>query len=276
MSKILKKILKGVLRDEELELVAGGYDLIGDIAVLRISDELPGDKKRMVGSLLLKHIPSIKSVWNQVKPVSGEFRLRGLEHLAGEKRSSTVHREHGCLFKVDILKAYFSPRLSTERQRVASLVKEGEVVHNMFAGVCPFSITIAKKRDRVYVYSSEINPSAYDLMVENIVLNHVEKKVIPLLGDALQHSEALSGVVGRVLMPLPEKALEALPVVTNEVKAGGFVHVYLHLECGKKECVGKAIRLVKNRVPGLKPVHARVVREVAPKTYQVVVDAVKL
>jgi tRNA (guanine37-N1)-methyltransferase len=146
----------------------------------------------------------------------------------------------------------------------------------MFAGVCPFSILIAKRKSKVYVYSSEINPDAYDLMVENIVLNRVENKVIPLLGDAILHSKELTGVVDRVLMPLPEKALEALPIAYKEVKDGGVVHVYLHLECEKKICIETAMKLVSSRVSGLKPSYGRIVREVAPRVYQVVVDAVKL
>ncbi len=273
MSKLLRRILRGILSEEELELVSGGFDVIGDIAIVRLRPGLPPEKKEAVAEALMSAVPSVKSVWAQVTPVSGEYRIRGLEHLAGEKRTTTIHREHGCSYIVDVAKVYFSPRLSGERLRVASLVRDGEIVHNMFAGVGPFSILIARMARNVIVYSSELNPDAFELMARNIRMNGVRGSVFPLLGDALAHARILRGL-DRVLLPLPEKALEALPIAAEELRPLGVAHVYLHVEGDRPE--PRAMDMVRSAVPRLHPFYARIVREVAPRLYQVVVDAALL
>jgi tRNA (guanine37-N1)-methyltransferase len=270
LSKLLRRLLRGVFTEEELELVSGGFDVIGDIAILRIRPELPADRRKVAAEALMSAVPSVKSVWAQVTPVSGEYRIRGLEHLAGEERTLTVHREHGCSYLVDVAKVYFSPRLSGERLRVASLVRDGEVVHNLFAGVGPFSILIAKMARGSRIYSSEVNPDAYELMVRNVKLNHVEDSVIPLLGDALEHARTLRGL-DRVILPLPEKALEFLPSAAAELRPLGIAHVYLHVEGDSPE--PRAMEMVASAVPSLNPYYSKVVREIGSRVYQVVVDA---
>jgi tRNA (guanine37-N1)-methyltransferase len=104
--------------------------------------------------------------------------------IGGENRMSTVHRESGCVFHVDLDKCYFSPRLGYERAWIASLVKPYETVVNMFAGVGCFSIIIAKRVESTRVFSIDLNPSAVTLMQENIRLNKVYGRVIPLLGGS--------------------------------------------------------------------------------------------
>lgn len=268
MGRFLKKALKDHLREEEIRKLYASFDIVGDIAIFKVPKELERHKF-IIGKALLEKIKPVKSVWCQVGPVSGEYRIRGLEHIAGEKRSLTLYKEHGCLFKVDILRVYFSPRLGTERLRVAGLVEEGETVFNMFAGVGTFSIIIAKKKDRVRVYSSEINPDAYELMLENVRLNKVEGKVIPLLGDSVLHAERLRDQVDRVLMPLPEKAKEFLPKALQTLRGRGWIHYYTHVHYdGGEDPVEKA----RTEVKGFNVVFGRVVREVGPRLAQVVLD----
>ena len=87
---------------------------------------------------------NVKTVLRQVGAVSGTFRLRQLEWVAGERKTETLYKEFGCFFKVDLQQCYFSPRLSFERMRVANTVRPNESIVNMFAGVGTFSILIAK------------------------------------------------------------------------------------------------------------------------------------
>jgi tRNA (guanine37-N1)-methyltransferase len=89
--------------------------------------------------------------------ISGTYRIRDYTFIAGEHKTQTIHREFGCQFHVDIAKAYFSPRLSHEHQRVASLVQSCETVVDLFAGVGPFSVMIAKKNPNVKVYAVDLN-----------------------------------------------------------------------------------------------------------------------
>ncbi len=268
MGRLLKDLMKGHLSEEELKKLYGAFDMIGDIAIFKVPEELE-KHKYLIGQKLLESIKHVKSVWCQVGPVSGEYRIRELEHVAGEKRSLTTYREHGCRFVVDVTKVYFSPRLSMERLRIAQLVRDGEEVFNMFAGVGTFSVIIAKKRETVKVYSSEINPEAYKLMVENVRLNKVEDRVIPLLGDAAEHAEELKGKVDRVLMPLPEKAKEFLPKAVKTLKGKGWIHYYTHVHYDKGE---DPVEKAKLEVKDMDVRFGRVVREVGPRLAQVVLD----
>ena len=89
------------------------------------------------------------------------------------------------------------------------LVKAGETVVNMFAGVGCFSVIIAKTVPQTKVYSIDVNPTAVQYLEENVKLNRVYGEVISLLGDSKDIiNTQLQGVADRVLMPLPEKALD--------------------------------------------------------------------
>lgn len=237
------------------------------------------DEARAFALQLLSERRYIRSVWLAVSPVEGAYKVRRLEYLAGEHRTETIYREHGCSFKVDIAKDFITPRLSYEHIRVARLVRPGEVIVNMFAGVGTFSIIIARHSQAKLVHSIDLNPDAYRHMVENIRLNKVEDKVIPYLGDAAQViKEKLIGVADRVLMPLPDLSIPYLKYALAALRGGGFIHLYLHVHAAKGEDpIDKAVREADEGFRGLgvtwRLSGARVVRMVGPRFYQVVVDA---
>ncbi len=138
MSRFLNSALKGVLKPSELSSLVSGFDIIGDIALLRIPDALL-ESKYLIARAVLDGIKPIKTVL-KAGGVTGQFRTRDVEFLMGEKKTRTMYVEHGCRFIVDVNLVYFSPRLSTERLRIANEVSPGEVVVNMFAGVGSFSV----------------------------------------------------------------------------------------------------------------------------------------
>ncbi len=270
MTKALKEILEHEL-GEVAGKAYGSFDIIGDLAIVKVPDELQA-KLEIIGRAIMQLNKSIQGVWAQVGPVEGDYRIRKLEHIAGENRSTTVYRESGCAFELDITSVYFSPRLSTERMRIVRLVNEGEAVFNMFAGVGSFSIIIAKKKPNVKVHSSEINPDAYKYMIKNIKLNKVDEKVIPYLNDACAVSSLLQGSIDRVLMPLPERALEFYDCALRSLKNGGWIHLYIHVSYSKGESVKEAALRSSASVPKGKVVNTRIVREVGPRLLQVVHD----
>ncbi|WP_062661889.1 class I SAM-dependent methyltransferase [Aeropyrum camini] len=279
---LLKQIAEEVLGRDKAVLLWKRIDVIGDIAVIKkpMHGEVSIEDLRLVAGELLKRLPHVRSVWLALGPVGGVYKVRqNLVHLAGERRTSTVYREHGAVFLVDISKVFITPRLSYEHLRVARLVKPGETVVNMFAGVGIFSIIIALKSRPSKVYSIDINPEAHRLMVENIRLNRVERVVEPLLGDSARVvSESLRGVADRILMPLPDLALDYIKYALEALGGRGWLHVYLHVDYEKgKGHLRRACELVKSRVEErgwrLIKSNARVVRSVGPKLLQVVVDA---
>jgi tRNA (guanine37-N1)-methyltransferase len=278
MKNDLKAILKKNLSPEELALVYKSYDVIGDIAVIRVPEQLLSLSETIAEALVQQH-KHVKAVWQQSSPVSGDFRLRKLEWVAGEKKTETVHKEHGCLFKVDIKECYFSPRLAFERMRIANLVKDNEVVVNMFAGVGCYSIIIAKHSKAAKIYSIDINPVAVKYMRENVLLNKVVDKVLPIEGNAGTIIEStLKNTADRVIMPLPEKAYEYFDFALSAVKSqGGWIHYYNFEHAGKEESPIKkaktkvAEKLQQQKVSFELP-FGRIVRQTGPNWYQIAVD----
>jgi tRNA (guanine37-N1)-methyltransferase len=271
-------VAREILGEDFARRIWRRIELIGDIALIRTPLNMNPEELRPLGEEILNRIPHVKSVWASIPGIEGPYRLRRHVWLAGEQRSETLYREHGCVFKVDINRVYISPSLNYEHIRVARLVNPGEVVFNMFAGAGLFSIIIAKHSNPSRVYSVDINPDAYYYMVENIKLNHVEDKVHPVLGDAKDVASKLSNSVNRVLMPYPELALDYLPYAVNSLKNSGWVHVYLHVRTGRGEhWRTKALRVISERLAEISARSytvslVRKIRNVGPRQHQVVVD----
>ena len=222
MTKMLKRVLQDVLSEEESEQLISAFDQIGDIIIVRIPDSLIS-KKQIIGKTLLEQVSTTNSVFYQSSPVEGDFRTRQLEIIAGEDKTQTEYRENGCRFIVDVEKAFFSPRLSTERERIAGLVKDGEVVVNMFGGIGMFSLLVAKDTTCT-VYNIDINPIAVQLCKENAQINKLKGEVISLNGNATKViEEQLTGKADRVLMLLPERSDEFLDSALNGLKNDGII-----------------------------------------------------
>lgn len=269
----LREALRGELTDEELRKIRA-FDIVGDIAVIKLPDELLS-KKEVIGRALMQVHRNVRTVLLQTSPVSGEFRTRGLEVVAGEPRTETVHRESGCTFKVDLARVYFSPRLAHERLRVASLVREGEVVTNLFAGVGCYSIVVAKHSPASRVYSIDKNPVAFRYMCENIRVNKVGDRVVPLLGDASEVVESIAEEADRVLMPLPELARDFLGIALRALKrGGGVIHFYDY--GAKPDPFGPSFEFVRRAASeegyDVELLNKRVVRSYAPNCYHIVLD----
>ena len=274
MTKNLREALKGQLTDEELKQLRA-FDIVGDIAVIKIQEELL-PKKHVIGRALMDVHKQVRTVLRQAGPVSGEFRTRKLEVIVGEPSTETVHHEGGAAFKVDLAQVYFSPRLAHERLRIASLVKPGEVVANLFAGVGCYSIIVAKHSRAAKIYSIDKNSVAFEYMRENIRINKVGDRVVPILGDAREVIDRqLAGKADRVLMPLPELGRKFFEVALQALKpAGGIIHFYdfgqppdpftPSLEFARKSAAAKG--------RSLELLNSRIIRSYAPRCYHIVLD----
>ena len=282
---ILREIAAEVAGAEKARRLWARLDVVGDIALIKSprvageQDPLSIEEYREIARRLLERLRYIKSVWLVVGPTEGVERVRDkLVHLAGEERTETVYVEHGCRFKVDIARVFVTPRLSFEHARVASLVKPGERVVNMFAGAGLFSIIIACRASPRVVHSIDVNPHAYRLIVENARLNKVSHIVKAYLGDAGEVIESrLMRSADRVLMPLPALALDYLKYAVKALEGEGVVHVYLHVHAPRGERPEPlAERMVLARLGELgargEVLGSRVVRKVGPRWSQVVVD----
>jgi tRNA (guanine37-N1)-methyltransferase len=172
-------------------------------------------------------------------------------------------------------KTFFSPRLSTERERIAEIIKDNETIINMFGGVGMFSIVAAKKK-KCHVYNIDINPDAARLCSENILLNKLKGTVESIEGDATRViEEKLHDIGDRILMLLPERSDEFLKSAIKAAKKKAVIHYYCHIHAEKKYQVSSlapqhflGVVNVKSEILG-----AKIVRPVGPRFYQAVVDA---
>jgi tRNA (guanine37-N1)-methyltransferase len=192
------------------------HELVGGIAIMQDDDPAGAEK-------ILQSRPSLHTVVYAKGEVSGEYRTRELAILAGRPTTRTEVTEHGHHFTVDLAGAYFSARLSTERQRLLLQVQDNEVILDMFAGVGPFAITLAEKA--ALIVAADLNPRAIELMLENIQQNRT-RNVLPMLADARRLGEVLPWKFDRIVMNLPLAGTEFLPEAFGLSRRGGIIHFY--------------------------------------------------
>jgi len=273
----LSQALQDKLPNDLIAKVPQAFDIIGDIVVIDIPPQLKA-YQNVIGEAILQTQKNVRTVLAKASDVSGVFRVRDYDFIAGEHKTKTVHREFGCQYHVDIAKAYFSPRLSHEHERVASLVQEGETVVDLFSGVGPFSVLIGKKNPRAKVYAVDLNPDAVELLKVNVRVNRVENRVFPILADAREIAAAkLKGTADRVIMNLPETAIDFVDAACNTIKLqSGVAHFYGFVRSPD------TLEELEQRFTGLVEKHGRKVeaflyvksiRETAPFESQVVLDA---
>ena len=228
---------RNLLPEEIRDILPNSFDNIGDVQVVKLVDELL-PMKHEIGEAMLKVSSSTRAVFLD-HGVKGELRIRDLELIAGTGGSETRHRESGVTIMTDPAKVYYNPRLATERERVASMVKDGEVIIDMFAGVAPFPLTICRYAKPKVVYAIDLNHDAVEYMKVNIKLNHFDN-IVPMEGDARELIKDLP-MADRVIMNLPQIAQEFLPDALSRTKVGGTVH--MHKIMGREES-DKVIALI--------------------------------
>jgi tRNA (guanine37-N1)-methyltransferase len=272
----LSESLHGKIPNRFLANLPHSFDVIGEIAIIEIPQELI-QFSQIIGEGVMEMDPHIRLVLRKSGEIAGTFRTRKLEAIAGTGNTETTHREFSCLYQLDVAKSYFNPRLSYERLRVARQVKENECVLDMFAGVGPYSILIAKTHKGCKVCSIDINPDAFRYLNYNVMLNRVADRVITLFGDARQLVEkGLRGTANRVIMNLPSDSSRFLEVALQALKVqGGVIHYYAF--ASRKDSLMKISRDVGSIIER----HGRVVcsfpfsdiiKEVAPNRVQVAID----
>ena len=275
----LKDALKDKIPENLLDLVPSSFDIVGSrgkaVAILEIEEPLLPYARTIAEELMRIH-KSVRAVYRKVGGRVGEYRLRELELIAGEPISEVIHKEHGYLLKLDVTKVYFSPREATERQRVASKVQPGEIVMVMFAGVGPFAIAIAKAQPLVQrIIAIELNPDAYRYLVENVALNKLEGKIVPVLGDVREKAPEFRGCCNRVVMPLPKGAYMFLDEAIECLTGAGTLHFYYWgpEEKAFEEGFEHVRRAALRHRCSAELLEARVVSPYAPRIYKVAIDA---
>ncbi len=221
----LKQALKGKLSKKELAYAQSSFDVVGDIAIIEIPPELV-KKQKVIAQTLLKLLQQVKVVAKKAGIHSGKYRTQKLILLAGETRKVTEHKESGTRMRLDVEKCYFSPRLSSERLRIAQQVKKGEAILVLFSGVAPYPLVLAKNTKAKHIVGVEWNPTAHQFAQENVVLNKLSDRIALKKGNVATVVPKLKQAFDRIIMVLPKTAEKHLGTALKAAKKGARLHVY--------------------------------------------------
>ncbi len=263
------------------------YDLMGSVAILKFPRGVKATEKKKYALRLLKENNGIKTVLEKTGKFKGRLRKMETKFLAGEKTKEVLYKENNCVFRFNVDSTYFSPRLSNERKEIADLVKSGEEVLVMFAGVAPFSIVIAKNNKYCKVWSNEINKEANKYAQLNIELNKLKDKVYLLPGDVRKVAEKLTSrppAHGRsalelpryfdvIVMPRPQLKDSFLKEAFALSKKGTRIYYYDFIEAVKaEEIVQKVKEEAKKARKKIKITNVKRAGEVGPYKIRIRVD----
>ena len=262
------ELLEDELSKSEIENLRTSFDTIGDIVILEIPDDLI-NKKQMIGDAALEFTKR-KSVYMKKSAIKGTTRVRELEFLSGNDDSITIHKEHGARLKLDVREVYFSPRLATERKRVMESVKNGEKILDMFCGIGPFPIVIAKNKN-VDITAVDINDEAIKYLNENIKLNKLKGNIKTYCGDVRDVANSFNTKFDRIIMNLPGLAYTFLDVSVDLIKNGGIINYYEFSDSYEQgiERLNKAANNVGKKV---EITNTRKVKSTSPGEWHIAID----
>ncbi len=253
--------------DSEKELLPAGWQILGDIIIVSLRKGLE-NRKTEIGKALLSLYPRCRTVLLE-RGINGRMRLPEREIIAGET-TETIHKENGCLFKIDAMRLMFSRGNLTEKKRMSKLGK-GETVVDMFAGIGYFSIPMAVHSKPMKIFAVEINPVAFDYLKENIKLNKVEGIIVPLAGDSAVATPC--GMAHRVIMGY----LDAYQYLEQGIRAllpGGIIHYHEAVpEDIENRPVERLIEAAGKQGRKLEIIWVRRIKKYSPGVWHVVVDA---
>lgn len=203
-----------------------GFQTLEDVILINLKPELV-PKATVIGEAYLSLLPYIHSVWMKEfgkAKVVGQFRTpTGVIHVAGEEKSEVVAVENGVSFKHDFTKIIFSKGNIAERSYLPGLVRPGERILDMFAGIGYFSLMIAKHAKPAIIHACEINPVSHGYLIENIALNELGDVIVPHQGDCKETVETLAAggfVADRIIMGVFPAPVDYLPDAFKVARAG--------------------------------------------------------
>lgn len=219
----LKNLLQHLIPENKIDALIRSYDTVGDICILEIPKEL--EKFELtIGHAIKRAFPNIKVVAKKEGKRTETERVQPLKIITGEKRFITTHKEHGVSMKVDLSKVYFSPRASSERLRLANLVKRNEKVLVMFSGISPYPLVIAKFQPNCHIWAVELNKEAHKLAEENIRINRAGHIVTAIQGNVTEVLPKIGERFDRIIMPFPEQNWDFLDLALKYATPNAMIH----------------------------------------------------
>ena len=266
-----RDFLKIHLKDQLSESVhlPSGFHVVGHVALVHLNSSLL-EYASIIGEKTMLFDNRIKSVAIRAGPTSGESRRPFYKLVAGDCNTVTTLIENGVQFRLDPIRITFSGGNKRERINIAKQVKPGEKVVDMFSCVGQFALQIANSTDAL-VTAIEINPEAYQFLLENIQINNLEGRVTAILGDCREvhpinyANRIIMGYLHNTDLYLPH----ALDTLNQE---GGVIHLHMSLQKNILEDTISRIREICNGKGFESQIRVRKIKNYSPSVYHVVFD----
>ncbi len=269
----LEELLRTVV-PPELELPSA-FESVGHIAHLNLRNELL-PYKHAIGEAMLAKLKHVKTVVNKLSTIHEVYRTFDMEVVAGEPLFEVELIEAHCRFRFDFRKVYWNSRLQVEHLRIVDACSPNDVVCDMFAGIGPFALPLAKRGIRVF--ANDLNPESYKSMIENARLNKV--KIEAFNKDGRQFVRDLCAdsrtafPFSVVVMNLPKDAVEFLDVFVGCVPdlapeaVCPTIHCYAFCKPESDDLVGRVKTALQwSDEDGPLELTVRKVRDISPKKF---------
>ena len=254
------------------EAMPTGYQRLGRVLLLRLPSALTAYRSE-IGTAWQQEL-GVETVLAVTGPVEGEYREPHVVRIAGTETETEVV-EHGVRWRFDAARIMFAQGNRTERRRAGELVRPGETVVDLFAGIGYFAIPAARA-GAARVLAVEKNPLAVRYLRENALRNGVGPQIEVIPGDNRTVALPLA-VADRVFLGYLPSSVPWLPRALELVRPeGAWLHVHLVADAtaaGERAAEAVARALAVEGASLGAPVRAREVKPYGPGRSHVVVDA---
>ncbi len=263
------------------KVVARGYDILGNIAIVKFVRGIKQKDKKRIALEILKKQKNIRTILEKTGKFKGRLRKLETRFIVGEKTKEALYRENSCEFRFNVDDCYFSSRLSTDREEIAKQVlksKKKEKVLVMFSGIGVYGIVIGKLAGKKVekIVCVELSRECNKYALENVRRNKLQEKVEIIQGDVRrvigkEKSKRVNSKFDRIVMARPNLKDDFLDVAFSVSKKGTIIHYHsFYHELEKKagvieELIEKRARENRRKV---KIIEIKKAGEIAPYKYR--------
>lgn len=264
--KTLREQLKTKIPEIDVKRIMKSYEQLGDIIIVIIPKEY-GELRDFIGKSFYESF-ECQTVLEKGF-ISGEFRIPYYKKITGDG-FVTIHKENGILYKIDLSKVMFSSGNIAERIRMSNVSSPDETIIDMFSGIGYFTLPLAKY-GKSMVWALEKNPESFDLLLENIHLNKLVGRIMPINTDCLDFNPDFKA--DRIIMGYFSDDEKFLLKALDMVKEGGIIHYHNTMPEKSESYLKKNIEMIlskKGRT--LKPLYYRKIKKYSPGIWHIVFD----
>ncbi|MCI0501629.1 MAG: methyltransferase, partial [Epsilonproteobacteria bacterium] len=179
-------------------------------------------------------------------------------------------------FFVDVKDTYFSPRLANERKRITGLVKPGETIVDMFTGVAPFAIMIAKYSKAKIIYAVDKNKKAISLAEQNVKINKVVDKITLFNKDSKNISKILEKekvYADRIIMNLPLSSHAFFTHALDIISKKCVIHYYTIIKNAEiQDTIKDLKKIAKEKNVNITKYNTNKIKSYSPREFYMGID----